>query len=541
MKKYIFTIIFSLLTLNVTAQQNKDSIPNNTDSIHLFAHEVSKSDYYAAWKYIEGLKKMETIPDSILWYMGTCYNNLYKNLEFIEFCDEYITTHPKQANYIRLCKGVSYYDKFDYQQTLKNLEEYIKYSDKHPQYKNWYILQIYANSLYHTQNYIESGIYYKQYFDEISKIENINIEQFPDINDLYFLGNDLYLYAYTQMLQGKEKYGQKLLKIAARCGHTYAQEDLIVLEKSATFAKDIKYKRKTIREFKKILGEMDVCGKIPKCTPQSFWHDFQAKNPRFQNLMQKLHKKKIPSSLKNANDELQSAKTYIYTRLQKLHPHDPGFLEYKLKESICDTYSFISEIRTYPSSSVNAFATPFGEIYLTDAIKERYHYNNTLLIGVCAHEATHYLCHHSLVGLWQQNRKERKNNILSNIAVGVNTAIHVAAGIYTASNGVSTDDDYWIGMNSINSNLIDSFDANTYNFQFKYNRGQELEADITAYRFCEAMGLGGYAYIIALELLGDSQTEMKSSKIDDHPTTSFRIGLLKYLYSIEHTDSENYL
>lgn len=55
-----------------------------------------------------------------------------------------------------------------------------------------------------------------------------------------------------------------------------------------------------------------------------------------------------------------------------------------------------------------------------------------------------------------------------------------------------------------------------------------------AYRFCESIGLGGYAYIIALELLGNRQGYLKPDKTSDHPTNTYRIGLLKHLYSLEH-------
>ena len=59
--------------------------------------------------------------------------------------------------------------------------------------------------------------------------------------------------------------------------------------------------------------------------------------------------------------------------------------------------------------------------------------------------------------------------------------------------------------------------------------------DGAAYRFCEAVGIGGYAYIMALQLLGDNDLYMKAGRTDDHPATAYRIGLLKYLYSIEYS------
>ena len=51
------------------------------------------------------------------------------------------------------------------------------------------------------------------------------------------------------------------------------------------------------------------------------------------------------------------------------------------------------------------------------------------------------------------------------------------------------------------------------------------------------MGIGGYVYIMALQLLGDEKGTMVSAKDSDHPTNAYRIGLLKYLYAQEHPNN----
>ena len=94
----------------------------------------------------------------------------------------------------------------------------------------------------------------------------------------------------------------------------------------------------------------------------------------------------------------------------------------------------------------------------------------------------------------------------------------------------------------MNNNLINlsymidyAFEKNSYYFQFKYSREQELEADLIAYRYCEIMGIGGYAYILALELLGDDFGSLKAEKQSDHPTIAYRVAFLKYIYEKERT------
>ena len=108
------------------------------------------------------------------------------------------------------------------------------------------------------------------------------------------------------------------------------------------------------------------------------------------------------------------------------------------------------------------------------------------------------------------------------------------AGLYAASNGVSYEQNYWDSIGIISEGLIEAFEKDAYYFKFKYTRNQEIESDIIAYRFCEAMGISGYAYIMALQLLGDSDVYLRASSTSDHPTTAYRILLLKYLFEKDH-------
>ena len=55
--------------------------------------------------------------------------------------------------------------------------------------------------------------------------------------------------------------------------------------------------------------------------------------------------------------------------------------------------------------------TPYGDIYLTSSLVERCLGSTQLLIGICAHEMTHYICKHSLIELWQTYKKEKSNRI----------------------------------------------------------------------------------------------------------------------------------
>lgn len=119
--------------------------------------------------------------------------------------------------------------------------------------------------------------------------------------------------------------------------------------------------------------------------------------------------------------------------------------------------------------------------------------------------------------------------------MGLNTGLQAFAAGLDAANGVKHDDAYWDMAYQSNIEIIKAFKEDSYLFRFKYDRQQEIEADILAYRFCEAMGLGAYTYIMALQLLDEGDPYLSASAEDDHPPLAFRLGLLKYLYKMEHS------
>ena len=66
-------------------------------------------------------------------------------------------------------------------------------------------------------------------------------------------------------------------------------------------------------------------------------------------------------------------------------------------------------------------------------------------------------------------------------------------------------------------------------FHYKYDREQEIEADIVAYRFLEWIGIDPAEFIMALERTNLDNLTGAGEKDSDHPSTEFRVGLLKQL------------
>lgn len=226
-------------------------------------------------------------------------------------------------------------------------------------------------------------------------------------------------------------------------------------------------------------------------------------------------------------------------RLEDCNPYMRGELEDSLSTFLYNSTNLIRDLRIYPSSYANAFATPYGDIYLTSSLVERSLGSTQLLIGICAHEMTHYICKHSLIELWQTYKKEKSNRIWGGIVAGLYMTGMAAVNIANTCNGYSSYNqsnhyDYGKTGNQLFTLIAG---ASPY-YQFKYSRSQEIEADLAAYRFCEAIGIGGYSYIMALHLINTNTTEkMKAAKNSTHPSMSYRIALLRHLYNIEHPKS----
>lgn len=172
----------------------------------------------------------------------------------------------------------------------------------------------------------------------------------------------------------------------------------------------------------------------------------------------------------------------------------------------------------------NAFCTPRGDIYIYTTLLDRLDFDWRMLVGICAHEVAHYYLKHSARQIWADKKAERKNNILAGIAIGL-TAV---ADVMSAYNAGYSGTQYQSPYTQTYQNILSSAQTDTQLFHFKYSRGEELEADIIAYRYLEYMGIDPYYYIKALYSLGNDGDAFYSDW-SDHPSITYRINLLRYL------------
>lgn len=280
------------------------------------------------------------------------------------------------------------------------------------------------------------------------------------------------------------------------------------------------------KKFDKIIKKYDVieCVKdLDNSRPELFWDAVYRNNETFNKLCDAVKKKK--TSAVAAQKDLRDASLYssiYYDNLQ---------IDEELQEIADTLIKFVGIKEIYPdikpyvvySTEVNAYCCPDGRIYLTDRLLMRNSITFEGLVGICAHETTHFLLQHSLAEAYSYRKKENRNKLMA----GIVSAVNVVANAYAQANGAANEES-WDNVNKMIENNVMWVGDNALKYRYKYSREQEIEADIIAYRFLEWLGIGGVNYINALKSIG-YDNDILYDDTSDHPTTKFRAELLEYL------------
>ncbi len=280
------------------------------------------------------------------------------------------------------------------------------------------------------------------------------------------------------------------------------------------------------KKFDKLIKEFDVkeyVKDLDRDEPKLFWEAVFRNNKTLNKLLDAIDKKK--KSANQAKMDLYYSKKVSSEYLDNLPLVDE-------LQDVTDTLAMISGIKeVYPAAEIhvtfdneeNAFTNPDGRIFFTSGLVMNENISDVGLLGICAHEITHFVLQHSMTRAYAYRRKENKNKVIAGIAATVT----IATNAYAQANGAAGEES-WENVEKINANLFEDVGKNANKYRYKYSREQELEADIIAYRFLEWMGLGGENYINALKALG-YEDEISYDDESDHPTVRFRVELLEYL------------
>ena len=280
------------------------------------------------------------------------------------------------------------------------------------------------------------------------------------------------------------------------------------------------------KKYDKILEKHDVrecIQNIPIGDTESFWNAVWRNNEELEKLMKA--SEKVSEAYIAAKREMYEASICAKPYYASLSRYDAKYITDTLlaytgaKQVFSDCTVDIIE-----DTDANAFCAPEGYIFLTAPLIDELEASFIKLLGVCAHEMAHFFLRHAFVSSYQTQRKYQINQ-----AVGaVTSAAVVAANAYAQANGATTNDS-WDGVKQTINNLsIAAYDDAFGRFRYKYNREQEYEADIIAYRFLEWYGVDATLYIDALEKIAKDDDKYYD-KTSDHPKCSDRTALLKYM------------
>lgn len=383
--------------------------------------------------------------------------------------------------------------------------------------------------------YVEADSCFSQYFEGIRKKYNVKMDQLKTLYKKDFIGIVLEKYALNSLFMGKESETLNLLKYAGECGNGRAVTIRTRLNYYTYFGEDNALSGQAKKGYEVIAKEYHNTYDI-NASADEFWEKAKLYSQSYQDY-QKATKGKYPKNFELADAYIRGNKEGMQLILKSLNPYQPGNIESTLYRNLHQNVDTLKEIRIYDDKEVNAFATPYGEVYLTSGMMRAMQHNISLLTGICAHEMAHFVCKHKVVENWKQRNKARNNKIMSNVLAGLNAALYTTGSVLLSTNNRQMDGSAIESLSQLadisTTAIQNEFALNTFYYEFKYSREKELEADILAYRFCEAVGMGGYVYIAGLMLMG-SDASIMAGKTDSHPTAMHRIEVLKALYHLEH-------
>ena len=282
------------------------------------------------------------------------------------------------------------------------------------------------------------------------------------------------------------------------------------------------------KKFDKLIETYDVRSyveNVPKGNTALFWDAVWRNNERLTKLFEACKKGKSSAeeaqkSVSNSLIVSQVSRNTLPIMDSLQFAADTLLHRIGIKELFSDAYMKIVD-----NSEKNAYTYPDGAIYLNAPLIYDFEYEQTL--GICAHEAAHFILQHTLQEAFATQKRLRKNKIIAGIAASVN----IAANAYAQANGASTSDS-WEYVNKMTESLFDEAEMKANKYRYKYSREEEIEADLIAYRFLEYFGCSGINYIMALKNLGYDNDNYYNDE-STHPTIKFRVDLLEYIFNKE--------
>lgn len=282
------------------------------------------------------------------------------------------------------------------------------------------------------------------------------------------------------------------------------------------------------KKYDKILKDIDIVEyvkNVPIGSYKEFWNSVVVNNKRMSEF-KKAAEKNTPA-FQAARKDMGEAQMFVQIAIESQRTYD-------LKKITDTLIAYTGANTIWPKltldivadDSPNAYCYPEGQVFITGALLDATNCDFGQLLGVFAHECAHVLLFHHYTSAWAIQKK-----LITNTAVAASVAaVNAMANAYAQANG-AVDNSSWDSVNRTTVQLANAaYDDAMHRFRYKYARGEEYEADVIAYRFLEWCGIGGESYINALETIAKDD-DLYYGKDEDHPKTSDRVALLRYMAS----------
>lgn len=174
----------------------------------------------------------------------------------------------------------------------------------------------------------------------------------------------------------------------------------------------------------------------------------------------------------------------------------------------------------------NAFVMPTGIFCITKPLFDELEFDE--LLAIMGHEMAHYVLNHSVVQEHKLKNRKKRNKIITAL-IGAAVAFGEAG---LRMRGAEVEDDF----SEFYGSLYSGAQRKAVLYGYETSREQELEADIVSFRYLQAIGMDPDAMARALIKLRDICGDTYAMQTSTHPTLSYRINLLQYLWYIDRKD-----
>lgn len=284
-------------------------------------------------------------------------------------------------------------------------------------------------------------------------------------------------------------------------------------------------------EIKSYINKYDVwkvIKDIPKNSPEEFWKAVVTNNNRVKSIMKALDKED--------KTLLESVGLIDYLTSNAGTNENTTFKYYMEGKKLFRDLGVEKMLEKHPAKFIvdddlNANMDAIGQMRIYTGCMERLSYEE--LLAVCAHETAHYAFQHVLSRFWKSAKKEKRNKMWADIGASLVIGTMAATSGYAGANGqdVSHFNNIIANADIIYYGAYDYANEASLNYKYRYNREEEAEADIIAYRFMEYMGYDTDIWLSALKKVAvlDGRTTLKANKKERHPTPMFRVKMIEMM------------